>query len=130
MKIASAATDDAIVPKRRQRHYSYDEGLNEPEKLIADERVEIEHELPAEENEKKLKGMTRQDRLLLKNERQQARRLQVPRRSRIWRFVKQVSAGIAISREDRADVSAAGRQQLERVVPPTGQPLHDEPRER
>ena len=51
MKIASAATDDAIVPKRRQRHYSYDEALDEPGKLIADEPVEVERELPAEENE-------------------------------------------------------------------------------
>ena len=51
MKIASAVTDDAIVPKRQQRHYSYDEGLDEPGKLIADEPVEVERELPAEENE-------------------------------------------------------------------------------
>ena len=51
MKIDSVATERAIVPKRRQRHYSYDESLNEPGKLIADEPVEIEHEVPAEENE-------------------------------------------------------------------------------
>ena len=51
MKIDSVATERAIVPKRRQKHYSYDESLNEPGKLIADEPVEIEHEVPAEENE-------------------------------------------------------------------------------
>jgi hypothetical protein len=41
----------ATVPKRRQRHYSYDESLDEPATLIADEPAEIEHEAPAEEAE-------------------------------------------------------------------------------
>jgi len=40
----------AVVP-RRQRHYSYNESLDEPAKLIADEPVEVEEEAPAEENE-------------------------------------------------------------------------------
>ena len=41
----------AIVPKRRQKHYSYGESLDEAGKLIADEPVEIEREVPAKENE-------------------------------------------------------------------------------
>ena len=51
MKVDSVAMERAIVPKRRQKHYSYDESLDEPGKLIADEPVEIEREVPAEENE-------------------------------------------------------------------------------
>jgi hypothetical protein len=51
MKVDSVGMERAIVPKRRQKHYSYDEGLNEAGKLIADEPVEIEREVPAEENE-------------------------------------------------------------------------------
>jgi hypothetical protein len=51
MKVDSIAMEIASVPKRRQRHYSYDESLDEPVKLIADEPVEIEREIPAEENE-------------------------------------------------------------------------------
>lgn len=39
------------IPKRRERHHSYDEGLNEPGRLIEDEPVEVEEEGPAEENE-------------------------------------------------------------------------------
>jgi hypothetical protein len=37
-------------PKRRERHHSY-EGVDEPAKLIEQEPVEIEEEIPAEENE-------------------------------------------------------------------------------
>jgi len=51
MEPISAAMKHAVVPKRRQRHYSYDESLNEPGKLIADEPTEVEDEAPAEENE-------------------------------------------------------------------------------
>ena len=40
----------ALVP-RRQRHYSFDESLNEPAGLLADEPVELERETPTEENE-------------------------------------------------------------------------------
>jgi len=39
------------VPKRRQRHYSYNESLDEDAKLIADEPTDVEKEAPAEENE-------------------------------------------------------------------------------
>jgi hypothetical protein len=51
MKVDLVAMERTIVPKRRQKHYSYDEGLNEAGKLIADEPVEIERGVPAEENE-------------------------------------------------------------------------------
>jgi len=51
MKAAAAAMHRAIVPKRRQRHYSYDESLDEPGKLIADEPAEIEAETPTEERD-------------------------------------------------------------------------------
>jgi hypothetical protein len=43
--------DDVLIPKRRRKHYSYDESIDEPAKVIADEPVEIERETPAEENE-------------------------------------------------------------------------------
>jgi hypothetical protein len=36
-------------PKRRDKHYSYDESVDEPGKLIEQEAVEIEQEIPAEE---------------------------------------------------------------------------------
>jgi hypothetical protein len=38
-------------PKRRERHHSYNEDVDQPSKLIADEPVEIEEEIPADENE-------------------------------------------------------------------------------
>ena len=51
MTTVTGGESGAIVPKRRQRHYSYDESVDEPAKLIEDEPVEIEEEVPAEENE-------------------------------------------------------------------------------
>lgn len=51
MDAVTARRRDAIVPKRRQRHYSYDESLDEPAKLIADESTAVESEIPAEESE-------------------------------------------------------------------------------
>ena len=36
-------------PKRRDKRYSYDESIDEPGKLIEEEAVEIEQEIPAEE---------------------------------------------------------------------------------
>jgi hypothetical protein len=51
MEVDTVAMEREIVPKRRQKHYSYDESLDEAGKLIADEPVEIEREVPAEENE-------------------------------------------------------------------------------
>lgn len=41
----------STVPKGRKKHHSYDESVDEPAKLIADEAVEVEEEGPAEENE-------------------------------------------------------------------------------
>lgn len=37
-----------IGPKRRQRHYSYNETLDESAQLIADEPADVEREAPAE----------------------------------------------------------------------------------
>lgn len=51
MKTAISGQRSSAIPRRRQRHYSYDESVNEPAKLIEDESVEIEEEGPAEENE-------------------------------------------------------------------------------
>ena len=50
MNVAIGAESSPVVPKRRQKHYSYDENVDEPAKLIEDEPVEIEEERPAEEN--------------------------------------------------------------------------------
>jgi len=51
MQPATRGGTAKIGPKWRERHYSYDESVNEPAKLIEDEPVEIEEEGPAEENE-------------------------------------------------------------------------------
>lgn len=51
MKTAIGGESSTMVPKRRQKHYSYDESVDESAKLIEDEPVEIEKEVPAEENE-------------------------------------------------------------------------------
>ena len=51
MRTACREHDDTIIPKRRQQHHSYDESVEESAKLIEDEPVEVERELPAEENE-------------------------------------------------------------------------------
>ena len=40
-----------VGPKTRDRHYSYDESLDEAPKLIEQEAVEVEEAVPAEENE-------------------------------------------------------------------------------
>ncbi len=39
------------IPKRRRKHYSYNDGVDESAKLIEDEPVDIEKAAPAEENE-------------------------------------------------------------------------------
>ena len=51
MKAAIIAQSNSNVPKRRQKHLSYDESVDESAKLIEGEPVEIEQEVPAEENE-------------------------------------------------------------------------------
>ncbi len=50
MDAVTARGRDVIVPKR-QRHYSYDESLDESARLIADEPTAVESETPAEEGE-------------------------------------------------------------------------------
>lgn len=39
------------APKKRDKHYSYDESVDEAPKLIDSEPVEIEAEVPSDENE-------------------------------------------------------------------------------
>jgi hypothetical protein len=51
MEAATGEESSKLGPKRRKRHYSYNEGVDEPAKLIADEPVAIEQEVPSEENE-------------------------------------------------------------------------------
>jgi hypothetical protein len=51
MKTAMIEQSRSTVPKRRRKHLSYDESLDESAKLIEEEAVEIEQEVPAEENE-------------------------------------------------------------------------------
>lgn len=50
MDAASPGRGRANGPKR-QKHYSYNENVDEPAKLIEDETVEIEREVPAEDKE-------------------------------------------------------------------------------
>jgi hypothetical protein len=38
-------------PKKRPRHYSYDESVDEPAKLLEQEAVDIEEEIPSEDTE-------------------------------------------------------------------------------
>jgi hypothetical protein len=51
MHLPASGVNGEITPKKRQRHYSYDESVDEPAKLIEDEAVDVEAEVPAEENE-------------------------------------------------------------------------------
>lgn len=47
----SPQCNGANGPKRKDKHLSYDESVDEDAKLIESEPVEIEAEVPAEENE-------------------------------------------------------------------------------
>jgi hypothetical protein len=38
-----------LVPKKRPRHHSYDESVDEPATLLEQEAVEIERETPSED---------------------------------------------------------------------------------
>jgi hypothetical protein len=38
-----------VVPKKRQEHHSYDESVDESAKLLEQEAVEIEREIPSED---------------------------------------------------------------------------------
>lgn len=40
-----------VIPKGRRQHHSYDEEVDASARLIEDETVEVEQEIPAEENE-------------------------------------------------------------------------------
>jgi len=51
MQTTARISSAKSVPERRQRHHSYDESVNEPARLIENEPVEIEAEIPVEENE-------------------------------------------------------------------------------
>jgi hypothetical protein len=51
MKAAIVGQSNSNVPKRRRKHLSYNESVDESAKLLEDEPVEIEQEVPAEENE-------------------------------------------------------------------------------
>jgi hypothetical protein len=51
MKTATSEKIRGTVPKKRQKHHSYDESVDEPAKLIEDEAVDIEEAVPLEENE-------------------------------------------------------------------------------
>jgi hypothetical protein len=41
----------AVIPKKRSRHYSYNESVDEPARLLEEEAVEVEEELPAEDTD-------------------------------------------------------------------------------
>jgi hypothetical protein len=51
MRTMTRIQNASKIPKRRQKHYSYNECVDESAKLIEDEPVDIEKALPAEENE-------------------------------------------------------------------------------
>jgi hypothetical protein len=51
MTLSYLARPCAAGPKQRQQHYSYDENVDEPARLIEDEATENEHEVPVDENE-------------------------------------------------------------------------------
>jgi len=40
-----------LKPKPREKHYSYDQNVNEPAKLIDDEQMDIEQEIPQEDRQ-------------------------------------------------------------------------------
>jgi hypothetical protein len=51
MRTMTPTRNASKIPKRRQKHYSYNESVDESAKLIEDEPVDIEKAVPAEENE-------------------------------------------------------------------------------
>lgn len=51
MNPATSAKKVPRVPKKKEKHYSYNESVEETAKLIEAEPVEVEAEVPAEENE-------------------------------------------------------------------------------
>lgn len=51
MQTTSGARGTKTGPKQRQKHYSYNEEVDEAGKLIDKETVEVEREAPADGNE-------------------------------------------------------------------------------
>ncbi len=51
MDPAARSAKSARVPKRRQRHHSYDESVDESPRLLENEPVAVETETPAEDNQ-------------------------------------------------------------------------------
>ena len=49
--MAALPRDSDAGPKKRPQHYSYDENVDEPAKLLEQESVEIEAEIPSEDSE-------------------------------------------------------------------------------
>ncbi len=51
MDSAARGSSSGRIPKRRQRHHSYDESVDEAPKLLDNEPVAVESEAPAEDNQ-------------------------------------------------------------------------------
>jgi hypothetical protein len=51
MQSGQARAKTATPPKKRLRHYSYNESVDEPAKLLEQEAVDIEAETPSEDTE-------------------------------------------------------------------------------
>ena len=51
MDPAAPGSNSGTVPKRRQRHHSYDESVEESPKLLENEPVAVETETAAENNQ-------------------------------------------------------------------------------
>ena len=64
VSIFTSSGQARMAPKKRQRHHSYDEGVDEPASLLEQEAVEIERETPAEEAEMVERVEPEQDRAL------------------------------------------------------------------
>ncbi len=61
MQSGRARAKAVTPPKKRPRHYSYDESVDEPAKLLEEEAVEIEQETPSEDTEP-IEGVESDDR--------------------------------------------------------------------
>jgi|BarGraIncu01122A_1022018.scaffolds.fasta_scaffold202989_2 hypothetical protein len=51
MQITAENHSSTVGPKQREKHHSYNENVDEPAKLIDDEAVEVEREVPLDGNE-------------------------------------------------------------------------------
>jgi len=51
MRTVTPTRNASKIPKRRQKHYSYNESVDESAQLIEDEPMDIEKAVPGEENE-------------------------------------------------------------------------------